>query len=353
MNESEKTGTLQEEEELRRLLDEAGPRPPIPEDDLAAIREAAHATWTRRYGGRRAPERPGRWWVGLAAAAVLALALGLAWWVRTSEPPPAAPQVASIEVLTGVVRMWATPGDEPVFLPPGLLGPLPAGAELETAGGSGGEGRVAFRMTGGASVRLDAGTRVRLASAQSIELRRGAVYMDSGVDSGGKPGGPGEMAVRTAAGRFQDVGTQFEIRIEGSGPEAVTRLRVREGRVVLDRGSLVTDAGGELAVHGDGRVDQRTAVVYGPEWDWVLQTAPRLDIEGLKAREFLDWIAREAGWRIEYADAEAASLAASTVLHGSIGHLSPAEAPGVVLASCGLGHRVSEGKMTVFVDKTR
>jgi hypothetical protein len=349
MSESEKTTAL-EDAELRRLLEEAGPRPSVPEEDLAAIREAAHAAWTRRYGGRRAPERPGRWWMGLAAAAVLAVVLGLVWWGRTSAPPPTAPQVASIEVLTGVVRMWRAPGEEPVLLPPGLLRqPLPAGAELETAGGANETGRVALRMTGGASVRLDAGTRVWLDSAQSIELGRGALY----VDSGGKPGGPGEMAVRTAAGLFQDVGTQFEIRIEGSGPEAVTRLRVREGRVVLDRGSLVTDAGGELAVHGDGRIDQRMAVVYGPEWDWVLQTAPRLDIEGLDAGAFLDWIAREAGWRIEYADAEAASLAGSTVLHGSIGHLSPAEAPGVVLASCGLGHRVSEGILTVYVDKTR
>jgi hypothetical protein len=62
----------------------------------------------------------------------------------------------------------------------------------------------------------------------------------------------------------------------------------------------------------------------------------------------------QTGWRLEFADQEAASLADSVVLHGSIEHLTPAEAPGVVLASCGLGHRVSGGTMVVFVaDKPR
>ncbi len=340
-----------EEEEMRSLLEDAGPRPLIPEDDLAAITEAARATWLRRYGARRTPARLGWRWVGLAAAAALAVALGLAWWVRTPEPAPAAPPaVASIEVLTGVIRMRGTPGEAPVLLSPDALGhPLPAGSELETGEGTGATGRVALRVAGGASVRLDAGTRVRLASASSLYLVQGAVYVDTGA------GSPGEMAVRTAAGLFQDVGTQFEVRIEGRGEEAVTRLRVREGRVVLNHGggAVTTGVGEELRVRGDGHLVRRPAAIYGPEWDWVLRTAPRLHIEGLKVRAFLDWIAREEGWRLEFADQKAASLAGSTVLHGSIEHLTPAETPDVVLPSCGLGHRVSDGTMVVFVAEER
>jgi ferric-dicitrate binding protein FerR (iron transport regulator) len=334
---SESESTRREEDAVRRLLEDAGPRPSIPDDDLAAITEVARTAWRRRYGDRKSPARPS--WFGLAAAAALAVALGLAWWVRTFEPAPVALQVASIEVLTGAVRMWPPTGEGPVPLPPAALGrPLPAGAELET--GDEGGGRLALRMAGGASVRLDAGTRVRLSSAKSIELERGAVY----VDSGDKPGG---MTIQAPAGLFQDIGTQFEVRIERTG----TRLRVREGRVALERGAepVVTKAGEELIVHADGHIARGQASVYGPEWDWVLQAAPRLAIEGLKVRAFLDWLAREEGWRIEFADPEAASLADSTVLHGSIEHLTPAEAPGVVLASCGLGYRVSEGRMVVFV----
>jgi ferric-dicitrate binding protein FerR (iron transport regulator) len=342
MSEADKTG--RDEEEIRKLLEEAGPRPSIPEDDLAGITEAAREVWLRRYGDRRTAARPGRWWLGLAAAAVLAVALDLAWWERTLDPHPLLPQPASIELLSGTVRMWSPSGDGPVSLPPGALGRhLPAGSQLET-GGEGSGGRLALRMAGGASVRLDAGTRIRLSTAQSFNLERGALYIDSGT-------GPGGMAVLTAAGLFHEIGTQFEVRIEGKGAEATTRLRVREGRVALKRGDepVVTKAGEELILRADGHIARRQAPVFGPEWDWVVQVAPRLDIEGLKVRAFLDWLGRETGWRIEFADQEAASLADSVVLHGSIEHLTLTEAPGVVLASCGLGHRVSEGTMVVFV----
>lgn len=336
---SESENTRREEDAVRKLLEDAGPRPSIPDGDLAEITEAARAAWLRSYGGRRAPVRS-RWWIGLAAAAVLAVALGLAWWLRTREPAPAIPLVASIEVLTGTVRMWEPNGEGPVPLQPGMLGrPLPAGAELET----GEAGRLALHMIGG-SVRLDAGTRIQLTGAKSIDLDRGAVYIDSGT-------APGGMAVQVANGLFQDIGTQFEVRIEGKGEQSATRLRVREGHVALQRpaGPIVAGAGEELIVRADHGIARRPAAIYGPEWGWVLQTAPRLDIEGLKVRAFLDWIARETGWKIEFTDPEAASLADSTVLHGSIEHLTPAEAPGVVLASCGLGHRVSGGRMVVFV----
>lgn len=331
--------TRRDEEAMRTLLADAGPRPSIPDEDLAAITEAARAVWVRRYGNPRAPAGS-KWWIGLAAAAVLAIALGLAWWKNTLDPAPATPLVASIEVLTGTVQMWEPGGEGPVPLPPGALGrPLPAGAELETGDG----GHLALRMDGG-SVRLDAGTRIRLTSKKSIDLERGAVYIDSGA-------APGAMAVQAPNGLFQDIGTQFEVRIEGKGAQAATRLRVREGHVALQRpdGPVVTGVGEELILHADGRIARAQATVYGPEWDWVLQTAPRLDIEGLKVRAYLDWLGRETGWQIEFASDEVSSLADSTVLHGSIEHLSPAETPDVVLASCGLGHRVSGGTMVVFV----
>jgi hypothetical protein len=67
-------------------------------------------------------------------------------------------------------------------------------------------------------------------------------------------------------------------------------------------------------------------------------------------RTFLEWIARETGRRVELADEETAALTDSVVLHGSIEHLTPTQAPGVVLPSSGLGHRVSDGALVVFVD---
>jgi hypothetical protein len=361
---------------VRRLLAAAGPRPAPPAEDLAAITAAARAEWRRLYGGRAAPAAPApararsgdrlepaagdtalarsssarpRRWLPLAAAAALAVALGAAWWLRRPAPPAAPPTVATIEVVAGEVRLWTADGKGPLAVSTGALGrPLPTGSEVETAGGGGGEpGRLALRTAGGASLRLDAGTRLRLASAGRVELDRGAVYIDSGAD----PGGRGRIAVATAAGVFHELGTQFEVRTAG-GAGAATLLRVREGRVALERGgeAVVTAAGEELTVHGDGRLDRARVAAAGPGWEWVLATAPRLDIEGVTVREFLDWVARETGLRIEFADREAAALADSVVLHGSIAHLSVDQALGTALASAGLGYRIADAVLEVFAD---
>lgn len=339
------TPGVDEEETLRRLLADAGPRPAPPEEDLASLKETARTEWRQRYSDQSSPARPVRFWMALAAAALLA-AVGLFWWARTPGPPIASdPSVASLERLSGAAR-WEARGER---ASPLLLGairqPLPAGSLLTTEAGSDRWGRLALRMAGGASVRLDTGTRVRLVSATVIELNRGAVY----VDTGAKQDRREEVAIRTSAGLFQGIGTQFEVRAEGDGDS--TRLRVREGSVRLDRvdGSVLTNRGEELVLQGDGILLRRQSAAYGPEWDWVLKTAPMLDIEGVKLRTFLDWVAREMGWRVEFADEETTSLSDSIVLHGSIDHLTPSEAPSVVLPSSGLGHRASEGTLLVFV----
>ncbi len=331
-----------QDDELRALLEEAGPRPPLPPQDLAAIREAARAEWRERYGARRARPSVTLWWMAAAAAVFLAAA-GLLLFRRTPAPPAVA-GVASIARLTGTVRRSMN-DEKPVALAADAVGrALPAGAELETGGSAEGPGRLAIRMAGGASVRMDSGTRLRLASPTLVELKTGAVY----VDTGGAASGHEHVAVRTAAGLFQSIGTQFEVRAEEG---AVTRLKVREGRVRLERGagSVLTDAGQELVVHSDGSFERGETAADGPEWEWILASAPMIDIEGVKVRTFLDWLARERGWRVELADRETTGLADSVVLHGSIEHLTLAEAPDVVLPSSGLGYRISKGTLVVFV----
>lgn len=375
-------GGAAEEQAVRRLLAAAGPRPELPRDDLDAITAAARTEWRRRYGHRGDPAarperaggipeqpepaaavsprssrpgavRPARRWLALAAAAAVVAALGVAWWASRTDSRGFIPAVASVEVVAGEVRTWRAGGDGPMPLPADAPGrTLAAGSTIETASGAGGgeAGRLALRTAGGASLRLDAGTRVRLASAERIELTRGAVY----VDSGAGPGGRAALAVATAAGVFHELGTQYEVRIAGDGADVVTRLRVREGRVALDRGGepegdeWVAAAGEELVVRPDGGIDRAGIGLHGPDWDWVVATAPRLEIEGLPVRAFLDWIARETGLRVEFADVEAAALADSVVLHGSVAHLTPLEALGPVLSSAGLGHRLTDGSLIVF-----
>jgi len=323
---SEKWRGVPEEDAVRKLLGDAGPRPALPEEDLRAIRDAARGQWRRRYGAVPERKSPRRSWLPLAAA-LLAGVIGLAWWAR-SRPSVIAPTVASVERVSGGAQ-WQ------------VGSPIVAGSTLATGGET--PGRLTLRMRGGASVRLDVGTQVRLESATLVELLRGAVY----VDTGAAPGRAEEIAVRAGNGLFHPAGTQFQVRVE----ERETTLRVREGRVAMDRrdGSVVAGAGEELIVSGDGGVVRRTVALSGPGWDWVGETAPMLAIEGVKVREFLNWIGRETGLRVELADGEAAGIADSCVLHGSIEHLTLADAPRVARSSSGLGHRVSDGGLVVFV----
>jgi ferric-dicitrate binding protein FerR (iron transport regulator) len=312
-----------EEDAVRKLLEGSGKRPDLPEADLATIREAARADWRARYGARRTPRRR-TWWMALAAAAVLA-AIGLVWWARSR--PVIGSFVASVERVSGTAA-WP------------VGSPLAAGSMVATGGER--PDRIALRMSGGASVRLDAATQVRLVSATLLELRQGAIY----VDTGAAPSRGAEIAVRAPVGLFRPAGTQFEVRLDGGA----TKLRVREGSVRLDRGqqSVRAASGEELIVRGGDAVVRQRIEVYGRDWDWVGETAPMLDIEGVSAREFLGWFGRETGRRVEFADEETASVAGSCALHGSIAHLTVAEAPRVVLSSCGLGHRVSNGTFVVF-----
>jgi ferric-dicitrate binding protein FerR (iron transport regulator) len=307
-------------EQLEQLLRDAGPRPTLPEEDLAAIRETARAEWQRRYGSRPSRTRA-RWWIPLVAAAAIAAAVGIVWRARIRQQATVTgPIIASVERV-GEGAPW------------NVGSALSASSEIETDGTQ----RLALRMAGGASARLDAGTRIRLASATLIELRRGAAYVDTrGGDA---------VAVRAPAGLFQPAGTQFEVRVD----DGTTRLNVREGSVRLERGaqSVRAAAGEGLVVSEHGGLVRRPIPPFGPEWEWVLATAPMPEIEGMKVRPFLDWISRETGWRVGFADHETARLADSIDLHGSISHLTPVEATGVVLSSAGLEYRVSDGTLVV------
>jgi ferric-dicitrate binding protein FerR (iron transport regulator) len=273
---------VNEEEQVRHLLEEAGPRPEVPPEDLAKIKAAFRAEWEGHVRRRRSPDR--RLW--LLAASVL-LAIGLGWWFWPASPP------ASV-----------------------------AGPELET------ETPAAFRLKG-ASLRLDAGSRVRLVSASEIRLERGAVYIDSQ--------GAGTVAVQTPLGTVTEIGTQFEVRLL----ESAVRVRVREGAVRVE--SHRAEAGTELTLKADGSVTQSRIAAYGPPWDWVLKAAPPIRIEGLTLEEVLDRVARETGWTVRYEDPGLAASAGEIVVHGNVEHLAPEQALEVVLPGAGLDHRVVDG----------
>jgi ferric-dicitrate binding protein FerR (iron transport regulator) len=314
---------------IERLVRGAGPRLGVPADRTLRVREAAQASWRSTVSERRRA----RWlaWgaVPLAAAAVWAVVIASGVWKGTGTAPPS-PPIATLERSEGSV-VWP---DHP-YRAAGST--LDAGTSLET----GADGRVALRLRGGASVRFDVGSRARLVSETEVLLHRGTVYVDTG--SARVPGTT--VVIRTALGTVRDVGTQFQVRVSGDA----VRLSVREGIASLEHRGLSHDApsGTRLTVDAEGNVTNLSVPSSGPEWDWIQEAAPPFVLEGRLLGEYLDWVGRETGLQIDYADPSIPRDASAVILHGSVQGLRPGETLEAVLPTCGLRHRVDGGTLII------
>ncbi|MCP4661753.1 MAG: FecR domain-containing protein [bacterium] len=324
----------------------AGRRPEVPDEDLAIIKTAARAAWqaklrkreARRFGFTRAR--------ALALAAGLLIAVGASWWWWIARSATGPGPAARVETIAGMatMRTLGEDGREPPTTSVEVGQAIPAGTELDTTGADRGvPAQIALRLAGGSSLRIEGGSRVRIASLSVIELESGTVY----VDSGAEPERGAAVEVRTPLGVAADFGTQFEVRLLDGG--ATMRVRVREGMVVVEQGETSHSAvdGMELTLHSDGSVVRRRVPAHGPEWRWVLDTAPHFDVEGRTLREFLDWVARETGWWIRFEDQAVETSAEAIILYGAIGDLTPDQAPDVVLPGAGLSGRVVDGTLVI------
>jgi ferric-dicitrate binding protein FerR (iron transport regulator) len=310
---------------IARLIRLAGPRPPAPEERVTRVRDGVHARWRAAVTAER---RRSVVLIAAPIAAALVVVLGAGVWLRDRGRVAATPAAT-------VVR---TEGR--VLLRDGTVAwtdrVLAAGAGLTTGSG----GRAALLLSGGRSVRLDTGTELRLVSARVLELERGAVYVETEAPASGDGAAPeaAPIEIRTSLGRVRDVGTQFEVRLE----DGMLQVSVREGIATLlrDHRTYTAAAGTRLRVDPHGAVETGTVGLRGADWDWVLAVAPPFDLEGRTLREYLDWLSRETGWTVGYADPSIAADAAIVVLHGSSAGLRPDETPAAVLPTCGLLHRL-------------
>lgn len=305
-----------------RLLRLTPPRPGVSADRTVRVREAVRREWEAGTRQRRHALRRRTAMATALLAAAAAIALAVRYGTLHQAVVPAQPALALVERVTG-----------PFGLTPGAS--VHAGHWIDTPSGT----RASLRMGGGTSIRLDAGSRARLVSPAVIELSSGALYADTGASSPG-------LEVRTPFGVAHDIGTQFEVRLDG----AALLVRVRSGRVEVRHpgGSATAPAGTVLTLTSE-RTVRSTTTAYGPEWEWTWQVAPPFSIEGRPLAVVLEHLSREQGWTLRYADASLAARASTIVLHGSIEGLSPQDALGVAIATSGLSHRLEGG--TVFVSR--
>jgi ferric-dicitrate binding protein FerR (iron transport regulator) len=324
----------EDSDRIAPLLRLAAPREAVPSERAQRVKAAVRARW-RQQTRARSQGTTIRWALGALATAALML-VGVRLAVRPDRPVPP-PIVATIDILRGPVRLipdLETRLVEPASFQVGDSIRAGSGVDTTTAG------RAAVRLAGGAAVRMDASTRLRLLSEYTLVLDEGAIYIDSGADRRAAT-----LEVRTTLGVARDIGTRFEVRLDSSA----LRVRVRDGLVQLSQDGQTYDAqpGDELTLEENGRLSRRTVPIYGADWDWVVFLSRPFELEGRSLRDFLDWICEENGWQLRFADSAVERKAATTTQHGSIEGLTPEEALSAVLPTTGVEHQLENGVLLI------
>jgi ferric-dicitrate binding protein FerR (iron transport regulator) len=313
----------QSEQFLERLLREAGHREPPPAAAYERVLAASVHALDRKLAGQR--RRQGLF--ALAATVLIGLGAGLLLWMQQPAAPEPKPVARVFRVIgSGEARIPGAAQWSPLTGSAAHAG-LPAHVQLRTDEGGG----LALRLESGIDVRVDRRSSVELVAGDLLILLSGRVYVDTGASFADQP----PITVVTSQGEVTDIGTQFEIT---DSPD-LYRLRIREGQVELRQNADVLRgrAGEQVTLRSgdDGlvTVERSTIRAYDDSWDWVNALAEPPAVDGRPLIVALDWIARETGRELIFADAPAAARAEAIVLHGSIEGLAPLDALEWLLAT--------------------
>ena len=298
MNTSD-TSTNQHSDAVEKLLRKAPPRPAPPAEVERDVRAAVRAEW------QTVSNRSRRWRTGrnVAIAATIFLAVLVALTSLRQVHVPAV-EVAQLEQSFGTLRLHggdtgdAADEDMSIFL---------VGQVLQTGNNS----AAGLTWHGGGSLRVDAQTRIEFVATNEVLLHSGRVYFDSkGAESGS------DFAVRTRHGVVSHVGTQF---MTATGADQLV-VSVREGEVRIGEATFAQTVydGQRAEFVGDRRPLITNTSGIDAEWAWVESVAPKISVDGMSAHDFLQWVGRETGYEVEYANAAVDQLARGTELYGAV-----------------------------------
>jgi hypothetical protein len=213
---------------------------------------------------------------------------------------------------------------------------LQAGDSVRTGDKLTAHGPVLISLSGGGTLRIAADTVLEITGEAQARLRRGQVYVD--LPPGSSASAEHPFRIVTREGTIEHVGTAFEV-LEN---DRIMRVRVREGRVLLQRDNerLMASAGTELTAMPGAAVSRREIDTYGRDWLWVAALAPDYEIEGRPLLGFLEWASRELGRPLKFSDPNARAVAERTILHGSVRGREPLDALSSVLATTSLTYEI-------------
>jgi hypothetical protein len=235
--------------------------------------------------------------------------------------------LGAVEVFDSEAGQWITPRDD--------ARQLTAGTRLRTHNGA----KIAMRLADGALVRVAPNTELVLTLPHRVELLRGTLYAHN---RGRLP-----VVIATPLGTVVDIGTQFEVHVDG----ASLRTRVRSGSVRLETegGVPVYCKAGEQLSLESGRSPAIAPFAPADDyWSWMAPLTTPPAIEGLPLRSFLSWAAEELGRSLRFATPAIEARAEAVRLHGSVDNLTPLQALDIVLAGTSLSYVLpDDGTMLV------
>lgn len=238
--------------DLASLLRAAGVRVQGREQISPEVRAAVEAEWQATQAAQARRRRR----IAITSSLIV-LVVGLVAWfarplyIRSDEP------LATASGFMGPVEYRRAGDDGWTPLTKGIA--LMSGHSIRTGQG----GRVRIVLVNGLNLVLDSETRIGVDDLRRWELRRGAVYVDSGPVSASDPR---KFRLKTPDGNVKQLGAQFEARIIGDE----LHVSVRSGRIVvtLPDGDVAATAG-ELLTVEDEKTSRRPIPADDHTFDWL------------------------------------------------------------------------------------
>ena len=309
MSGSNRDNTMRKDDAVEAILEQAAPRPAPPTEDEQVVRDAVYAEWQAVTGRHIRRRRI----TNFAIAATVLLAVTVVFYqFRINDVAPL--QVATIEKSHGSIYLL---GEQSELRELPDLAAIMTGQTIVTGSDAG----IGLSWSHGGSLRIDANTRIEFVSDDEVYLRSGRIYFDSttiqqvAAITGSGIASPG-LAIETEHGRVTHLGTQYMTYVDDTD----LTVSVREGQVAIAgvyRDEIAPE-GKQLTISGSGSPTVLDITGYGKDWEWIEPMAPVPSFDGRPVHEFLNWVSRETGLRLEYEGDDAERLAADAFFNGTV-----------------------------------
>ncbi len=285
--------------DIQKLLKAAGKREEPAADIKEDVRIATLDAWQSTVKQHNYKRKLKRWMpVALAATVILSI-LGTYQSLTTNEKDTEPLRLATIAHSIGEYSISNINRN--------LEHAIFEGSVITTSS----DGMLALILVDNTTIRLGHQTHITIHADNKIWLHRGHIFI-------GSPDLESNVAVMTSFGKITDIGTQFEVGLEGDS----LWVALREGRVIVQLTNNVIEAGSEhgrgdlIIVDAQGLVSRRSIESTDARWNWVREIAPPFKLEAASVLNFLEWTASEVGLTLKFQSDAAQHYAKTTTLSG-------------------------------------